>query len=214
MANTTTSSNTPAIAAWTLGGVVSTLAIIAWGQDYSWNLLPFDSYRWFPLLGLLAFSLMWGHYALGFMRNLFGWKMSELAHYFRITGWAVLILLCLHPGLLIYQLFRDGMGLPPGSYTSYVAPGMAWLTLLGTVSLLVFLAFELRRRYANRSWWHFIPEAGDFAMLAIFYHGLRLGGQIQGWYRTIWWVYGISLAAIIAHSYYRKYGKRSGRIVR
>lgn len=214
MTTTANSSALPAITAWSLSGIVAILAIVAWGQDFGWVVLPFNSYRWFPLFGLVAFSLMWGHYVLGFLRDIFAWGMSKLVFYFKATGWAVLILICLHPGVLIYQLFRDGFGLPPGSYLSYVAPGLKWVTLLGTVSLLVFLAFEFRRRYANRSWWHFIPQAGDFAMLAIFYHGLRLGSQIHGWYRNVWWFYGVTLVGIIAYSYYRKYfAKRFSRMV-
>jgi hypothetical protein len=134
--------------------------------------------------------------------------MEQLGQYFRVTGWVVLVLIVLHPGLLIYQRFRDGFGLPPGSYQSYVAPSMAWLTLLGTACLLIFLAFELRRRYGERSWWHFVAEAGDFAMLGIFYHGLQLGSQIHGWYRTVWWFYGITLVAILLYSYWQKYSPK------
>src|SRR5262249_1332982 len=102
--------------------------------------------------------------------------------------------------------FHDGFGLPPGSYEHYVAPGLGWITLLGTASLLVFLAFELHRWFSKKPWWHFIPEAGDFAMLAIFYHGLRLGSSLthQGWFRMVWWFYGLTLVIILLRSYYQK----------
>lgn len=199
------------IGAWALVTAVSVAAIVAWGQDYNWKFLPINSYQLFPLLGLLAFSIMWSHYVSGTIRELVGASPKALATYFRYSGYAVLTLISLHPGLLIYQRFRDGAGLPPGSYESYVAPGLAWVTVLGTASLLVFLAFEFRRFFSDRSWWHFIPEAGDFAMLAIFYHGLRLGGQLQGegWYQTVWLFYGIVLAAIVVRSYFIKYGPGS-----
>jgi hypothetical protein len=43
-------------------------------------------------------------------------------------------------------------------------------------------------------------------MLAIFYHGLRLGQQLQyGWYRYVWWFFGITLIAVLVRSYSRKY---------
>lgn len=188
-----------------LSVLVCGLAILTWGQDHGWSLTPFNSYRWFPLFGLLAFSLMWTHYVVGFVRDLWSWDTSRLNNYFEATHWAVLILLLLHPGLLIYQLARDGMGLPPESYINYVRPGLGWVSLLGTVSLLAFLTFELRHFLANRSWWHWVLRAGDIAMLAIFYHGLRLGSQIHGWYRGVWWFYGLTLFGIIGFGYYRKY---------
>lgn len=194
----------PNLVAWGLATTASILAIVAWGSDYGWTLLPFNSYRWFPLFGLMAFSLMWTHYAVGALMTLFGWQRAELAQFYSLTGWKVLILLLLHPGLLIYQLFRDGLGLPPGSYWSYVGPGLGWVALLGTVSLLVFLAYELRRLYGQRAWWTYVARAGDVAMLAIFYHGLRLGGQIHGWFRFVWWFYGLTLVLILAHGWWRR----------
>jgi hypothetical protein len=195
--------------AWLLGLGVSALAVIAWGSSNLWQFGHLSTYQVFPLLGLLAFSLMWTHYIIGTVRELAGVPPEELRSYFRWTGYAVLILICLHPGLLIYQLFHDGFGLPPGSYERYVAPGLGWVTLLGTASLLVFLSFELRRIWAQKSWWHWVVDASDAAMLAIVYHSLRLGSQLQhGWFRAVWWFYAISLTAVLL----RKYGRRLGSL--
>lgn len=186
--------------------MVCLLAIVAWGQSYGWRLLPINNYVLFPLLGLLAFSIMWSHYVASSIRQWFGLPKPVLARYFRLTSLAVLVCLCLHPGLLIYQRFRDGYGLPPGSYQSYVAPGLKWVVVLGVVSLLVFLAFELHRWYAQRSWWHWVTEAGDLAMLAIVYHGFRLGGQLQeGWFHTVWWLYAVVLVLVVGRNYYLRY---------
>lgn len=193
------------VAAWGLSLLVCLLAILFWGHDYHWQLIPVNNYVLFPLLGLLAFSLMWAHYMAGALRQWLGLDRAVLRSYFETTSSAVLVLICLHPSLLIYQRFRDGAGLPPGSYESYVAPGMGWITLLGTVSLLVFLAFEFRRFYGQRRWWHFVTEAGDAAMLAIVYHGLRLGHQLHGWYLGVWWFYAATLVIILIHKYYHRY---------
>lgn len=193
------------IAAWSLSVLVTLLAIVVWGQSFNWH-LSFNAYVIFPVLGLTAYSLMWTHYIAGTARQLLGLGPEVLRNYYRFTGYAVLVLICLHPGLLIYQRFRDGFGLPPHSYESYVAPGLGWVTLLGTASLLVFLAFEFHRFYGKRSWWHYVTEAGDVAMVAIFYHGLRLGTQLQsGWFRYVWWFYGITLIAVLIRSYSHKY---------
>ncbi len=198
------------VGAWTLFILVSLLAIVAWGRDYNWRLVPFNTYQFFPLLGLLAFSIMWSHYVSGTVRELLGLKPQVLSHYFNATSLLVLALICLHPGLLIYQRFRDGYGLPPHSYESYVAPGLGWITLLGTASFLVFIGFEFRRVFSKRSWWRYVLVANDAAMLAIAYHGLRLGGQLtyHGWFRTLWYFYALLLICILVRKYFLSYKHR------
>ncbi len=192
--------------AWPLAAVVSVVAIVAWGSSYRWHVLPFNTYVFFPVLGLLAFSIMWSHYMAVVMKEYWSLDRAVLAPFFRWTGYAVLVLICLHPGLLIYQRFRDGFGLPPHSYETYVAHGLGWITLLGTASLLVFLAFEFRRVYGQKSWWHYVADASDFAMLAIVYHGLRLGTQLQrGWFHAVWLFYFVTLVAALIYKYVNRY---------
>jgi len=196
------------IIAWSTSLAVSVVAIIVWGDYYQWQVWPVNTYHLFPIFGLLAFSLMWSHYVSGALRELMGLDKTVLRHYFNATSWAVLIFICLHPGLLIYQRFRDGYGLPPRSYESYVNPGLGWVTLVGTASLLVFLAFELRRWYGQRRWWHYVADAGDVAMLAILYHGLRLGKQLtDGWFRYVWVFYFVTLVAVLTRKYVKRYSK-------
>lgn len=191
----------PAGVSWLLGAVVTIFALAAWGQTYNWHVWPLNAYIIFPLFGLLAYSLMWSHYVIGYLGSRLGWNRQDVRNYFRYSGGLVLVLICLHPGLLIIQRYRDGYGLPPGSYLTYVAPAMRWLTLLGTASLLAFLAFELRRWYGQKRWWPWVERAGDAAMLAIFYHGLRLGSSfVQDWFRVIWWLYGVGLIMILVHT--------------
>lgn len=186
---------------WSLTFLVSALAVYVWGQSFDWHWHVLNSYLFFPVLGLLAYSIMWSHYVVGaFERTLF--RGLNLASYFRYTSYAVLIAIVFHPGILVYQLYRDGAGLPPGSYTAFVGAGREWLVLLGVVSLLVFLAFELHRWYGQKSWWKYVTSAGDVAMVAIFYHGLRLGDQLQaGWYMVVWWFYGFTLIAVLVYKY-------------
>ena len=114
------------------------VSLVVWGQNRDWQFGDLTVYGFFPLLGLLAFSLMWAHYIAGAIREMAGVEPGALSRYFTWTSYAVLICLFLHPGLLIYQLFKDGAGLPPGSYKEYVGPGLAWVAMLGTVCLLVF----------------------------------------------------------------------------
>lgn len=191
--------------AWCLGLATTIIAVVAWGSSFSWQLTPLNAYIIFPVLGLTAYGLMWSMYVIGALREIFKLDEAPFARYFTVAGWAVLVLICLHPGLLIYQRFRDGFGLPPGSYESYVAPGLGWITLLGSVSLLIFLAYEFHRVYGKRPWWRYMQLAVDLAMLAIFYHGLRLGTQTaSGWFRYVWWFYGLTLVLILTRSYWLK----------
>jgi hypothetical protein len=194
-------------AAWLICLVVVVLALVVWKQENVGPLGSLTPLQIFPVLGLTAFSIMWSHYAASLLRQLLRVPANVLKQYFDYTSWVVLVLICLHPGLLIFQLLRDGAGPPPQSYEHYVAPGLGWVTLLGSASLLVFLAYEFRRIYGQKSWWRYMQVATDVAMLAIFYHALRLGDQLRfGWYRYVWWFYGISLVVILVYTYAKKYG--------
>jgi hypothetical protein len=198
---------------WLIAATVSTLAILAWGGGFDWRWRALNPYTFFPVLGLLGFSLMWTQYATAFLyerERVARYKVS-LETYFRVTGYTILLVIVLHPGILVYQLMRDGLGLPPGSYERYLGP-LAWLAMLGTVCLLIFLAYELRRWFGRRRWWKYVANLSDLAMLGIFYHALRLGDQLQGgWFRWIWWVYGLSLVVILADKYASPFIARARR---
>lgn len=193
--------------AWSLSGITTLIAVIAWGQDLGWNFTSISGYQWFPVLGLTAFSLMWAHYIVGALHRIFNIDFEISKQYFEITGWIVLVAILLHPGILILQLFKDGYGLPPNSYVEvYGAGGMKLALMLGSVSLVAFLIFELKRKFEDASWWKYVVYLNDLAIVAIFYHGLSLGGQLQGgWYRALWYFYGVTLVAAIGYSRFGKF---------
>src|SRR3954468_14513013 len=95
---------------WLLTILAAALAIIVWGKGFSWNFSGFSGYQLFPIFGLLAFSLMWAHYMASWLRRVYRVNPAILRTYFTATGWAVLLAILLHPGLLEYQLWRDGFG--------------------------------------------------------------------------------------------------------
>lgn len=193
-------------AAWGITFFAAAAGFVAWGESQKWQLGELSNYDLFPLFGLLAFSLMWSHYIVSAIRTYFHHDAAVTKDYFETTSLMALIALCLHPGLLSWQLWRDEQGLPPVSYyQNYVAPGLRWLTLLGTVSFLVFIAYEFRRRFKSREWWKYVQYASDAAMLLIFYHGLRLGSHLQsGWFQLIWYIFGITLVVSLIFLYSRK----------
>lgn len=190
-------------ASWSLAGFTSLLAVVVWASER----LPAVSvtlYAVFPLLGLLAFSLMWTHYVAGILRRRLDATVAANRLFHKVTASIVLALILLHPGLLIFQLYQDGFGLPPQSYlTVYALPAMKGALMLGSISLLIFLSFEFKRHFGKKQWWRFIEYAQVIAMFLVFYHGLTLGRELSvGWYRSTWYFYGISLLLAVIHNYY------------
>jgi hypothetical protein len=189
--------------AWLISGLTLILALLVWAQTLRWNFGSLSAYSIFPLLGLVAFGLMWSHYIMSALRRRFGLNKAVLEQYFEVTSAVVLAAILLHPGLLIFQLWRDGFGVPPSSYLeNYVAPAMQWAVLLGSIALVIFLLFELRRKFSDRGWWKYVLYAQDVAIIAVFVHGLQLGRHLQsGWFRGVWVFYGISLAIALVYMY-------------
>lgn len=194
------------VLAWGLSLTVSILAVFAWGQQLRWNVASINNHQLFPLFGLLAFSLMWAHYLASVARHVAGHGKDVLKNYFEITSYAVLFFIFAHPGLLAYQLARGGLGLPPGSYLTFVGPGLYWAIAVAAVALLMFIAFEFRRIFDHHPWWRYVLYAVDLAVVGIYFHALALGTHVQdGWYRGVWFFYGVTLALALAYVYYQRF---------
>lgn len=195
------------IFAWSLSSVVTAVALLAWLQSIDWNISGISTYELFPLFGLLAFSIMWSHYIVSVVREYLKIDKEQLKTYIEVTSFVVLVAIFLHPGLLVWQLWRDGFGLPPESYIqNYVSPSLRWAAVLGTVSLFVFFAYELRRRYSAKTWWKYIFHATNLAMVAVFIHSLKLGTNLQsGWLQVIWYFYGLTLFSALGYIYWQRY---------
>lgn len=198
--NSTNAAKKTLISSYTFTGVVCAVSIAAWGAMNQWQFDRLTAYTVFPLLGLMAFSILWSQYVVLAIAK-YTDTQDRLGRYFSTTGWIFLLAIFLHPGLLVWRLWHDGFGLPPESYLRhYVAPGLEWAALLGSVSFLIFLAYELRRWYADKAWWKYIVYATDVAALAIFVHSINLGATVQsGWFRAIWIFYGVTLVACLVY---------------
>ena len=188
--------------AWILSAFVVILAIAVW-LDAGNKLSNLTAYSVFPLLGLAAFSLIWVHYVMGAKRRYYKLPKSDFEQFLKATSIVVLVLILLHPGLLILQLWRSGFGLPPGSYLEhYVAPSAKWAVMLGSLSFVIFLLFELKGKFGDKTWWKWIDLAQVIALIAVFVHGLRLGGELNiDWYRTVWYFYGLSFIVAVSYTY-------------
>jgi hypothetical protein len=200
----TNSKQVPAIA-WGLSGLAFALAVIAWGDSHDWQLSQMGSYELFSLFGLIAFSLMWSHYVISAVRQHLGGDIRALKHYFEITSAIVLTAILLHPGLLLWQLWRDGSGLPPGSAKIYVGAAAYWAIILAIIAWIAFISYEFRRVFGKKRWWPLVQYASDGAMILIFVHALKLGGALRlGWYQGVWYFYGISFLAALLYGYNKK----------
>jgi len=186
------------LTAWGLAAIVCALAFISWLQHT--HLSNITTYDVFPLLGLFAFSLMWTHYMSGVLERFIPARQDALQKFFTITSGIVLGLILAHPLLLEWQLWRDGLGLPPDSvFALYADTAGRGAVILGSVSLMIFLAFEAKRFFGQKSWWKYIEYANVVAMFAILYHAYVLGGEIRGWYQGVWIFYGLSLIAALTY---------------
>ena len=203
------------VIAWSLTAAVLVAAFIAWAQGFAWQFRGLSSYALFPIFGLTAFSIMWVQYVIVAIKTRLDVHTEALRRYFEITSFAVLLAIMLHPGLLIWQLWRDGFGLPPQSYLQhYVAPGMRGAALIGTTALFIFLAFELRYMFNKRPWWRYVSYLQDAAIIGIFIHALKLGTQTQhGWFQMLWWTYGLILVLAIGSIYLLRYQRAHKAIV-
>lgn len=192
---------------WALSGIVSVLALTAWGQGIQWHFSGLSVYQIFPIFGLLAFSLIWAMYVVGFFRGHLQINSVVLKNYYKIMPLIIFGLILIHPLLLSWQLWRDDLGLPPSSYLQhYVAPSLKWAALVGTTAWLIFLVYELRFKFRQQQWWKYIEVLADIAFVGLFLHALALGNQIKhGWFRYVWFFYGIVLLIVLVDLYALKF---------
>lgn len=190
---------------WLVGVGISLFAILAWltSGTIGDEITALDI---FPILGLVAFGLMWSHYTLGTLRRWSGYERTGRDMYWIVSAGLVLALIILHPVLLNISLAQAGMGLPPDSWFAAYGQNDGWFIIPGVLALVVFLLFELHRWFKDRKWWKWVEYAQILAMVAIFVHATRLGYETSyTWYAALWW--GMALTLVFAWVYNWKYDK-------
>lgn len=149
---------------------------------------------------------MWTHFVIWELRRLKP-ELPKDVLYSKVSGILVFALLLLHPGILAFEQYRQGLGLPPASFYSYAGEASAWLIMLGSIGLTGFLFFEIIVRFEKNEkvkmiWW-FVNIIQTLAMTSIFFHGLNLGGDLHGgWFRTYWILLGLLLVPCILHTHW------------
>lgn len=183
---------------WGLGAIAVVLPSIAWLSEAEFGELTL--YDIFPPLGLLAFGLMWTHFVIGALRRYAGIQADKHRPYMTISMGLVFALILLHPGLLWLALYLDGLGLPPESYMQAYSTQLGFVAL-GTLGLVIFLAYELKRFFGNKSWWKYVSMLQIVGMAAIFIHAIGLGNELRlDWYFAVWVILGVTLMVSFIYS--------------
>ena len=185
---------------WLLGLVVIVSSLAVWLVEREPDFASLTIYEIFPPLGLLAFGLMWTHFVMGALRRYAGVEKGGGGMYMALSMGVVLSLIILHPLLLWIGLYSDGYGLPPGSHIAAYQSQLLYVGL-GTIGLVIFLSYELKRFFGEKGWWKYIEWIQIVGMVAIFVHAIGLGSELRlDWFMAVWVLYGITLAVAVGYS--------------
>lgn len=184
--------------------LVTSLTLLAWNANFKGNLGGFSLPS---LLAILAFSFMWVHYLAAHLKANYEPELN-LGSSTKLTQYFVLIAIIAHPIAIILRLKESGYGLPPSSFKTFFGQSGTFFISLGTLALIAFLAYELKKYLENKPQvWSKILKLNDLAMVLIVIHGFRLGLVIDStWFKYVWLFYGISLL----YFYYDKYVLKEG----
>lgn len=185
---------------WAAAGFVVFTALVVWSQARLVGASEVGIYQIFPLLGIIAFGLMWTHFLFSAIRRYARAPKPQKHLYSTVSMGVVLAMIILHPGLLWFALWRDGFGLPPGSYLQVYSSQLLAI-VAGTIGLGIFLVYELKRLFGEKQWWKYVEYLQIVGMVAIFYHALELGEELDVlWFRIIWWLYFITFAVAVCYT--------------
>lgn len=182
---------------WALYASALIITFTQLGGALDWNLSNISGYKLFPFFGLLAWLVMAGHYYTGALR-LKNDGLTKPKNYSKITNTTVLISLLAHPVILAIEQAKAGAGIPPQSFISYVGEGLKLAVMLGSLSLMLFLSYEVFSRIKDKPSvkknWIFVSISQSLAMTLIWVHALRLGSTVgEGWIKILWIFMGLAL---------------------
>jgi hypothetical protein len=190
--------------------LVVAIALYEWGSALDWEVLDASRLQIFPLLGLVAFSIMWWHFLLGFAGDVDP-KYEKPKSLKGISSIFVFFLIILHPLLLFLQ--SNALGIDFKAFVeSYVGDTNFLFVSYGTVAFFIFLAYDLAKRLKDKPLfknnWALIDAIDDVAFLAVFAHSMMLGQHTAGgWFRYYWITLGATGAFFIAYKHWRRLSK-------
>jgi predicted heme/steroid binding protein len=189
------------IITFSLNTVLVLLAIIA--------SLQFRASAWqiqlASLLAVVAFSLMWVHYASDVMKRFF-YPDQTIVTQTRLTQRVVLVAILAHPLLINFYLISSGFGFPPQSYSQYVGDSKAIFVLFGIIALLCFLLYEAKHWFRKRHLDMLVGNASIAGMFLVLIHGFKIGFIINNsWYIYVWWLFLITFSGFAIYFYLSHY---------
>jgi len=178
------------------------LPIYFWGDSFAWNFSAVNLYLLFPLLGMLAFSIMWTQVVVGTFKE----KFHDVDIFFSRTGVAVFLLFFFHPVLAAIAQFNSVGSL---SLFDLVGPPHKKFLVLGMIAFTIFVLYEVVLRVAAlrqvKKLNKFFEVASEFGVILVFIHSINLGSHLQaGLLKYIWWFYGITAVLMIGWKYLGK----------
>ncbi|MDP2705523.1 MAG: hypothetical protein U1D31_03580 [Patescibacteria group bacterium] len=176
--------------------------IFVWfgNSDLSWNKTVV--FEIFPVLGLIAFSIMWLHIVGGPFRE----KLEQYFDYKKfmtISSIVVLICIVLHPLLIYVGFWLIGV---KGSGFTYAPGDKQYLVWFAIVAWLIFVAYDILKKFKNTDFfvrhWYIVKLIATLGFFLILFHSLGLGGDLRtGSLRYVWIFYGITAAIAAIYTY-------------
>lgn len=182
-------------------------SVYYWLGALDWNLNELTAFKVFPVLGLLAFNIMWFHLMVAWYKR-YHPISYDYRSFFRQTSNLVLVLIIAHPLILFAKTLS--LGIKP---LEYVSPNAQPFMIFGGIALLVFLSYEVvdhvRDKPIVKNNWPIVVGLNRAAMILIFYHSLKLGSNLQsGPFKVLWIGFGLSLAAYFVSAYWSEIRKK------
>lgn len=167
---------------------LSVTAIAAWAEPFQGRLWPMSPYAASPLFDMLAFCFLVTYVLTLCLQPWLGAHGRQLV---RILACITLVMLLLHPGLLFWQLWRDGFGLPPMSYLHFYTEDQLVGVVFGAAGYLLTalaLVYGLRRTaVASRA----VTVLLCIGAAGMFWYSLLNNVFVQeSWFAGLWIVLG------------------------
>jgi hypothetical protein len=157
------------------------------------------------LLAVIAFSLMWVHYASDIIKRFFYPHQSAISQA-KLTQRVVLVAILAHPLLINFYLISSGYGFPPQSNSQYVGDSKTIFVLFGIIALICFLLYEAKQWFKRRHLDMLVGNASIAGMFLVLIHGFKIGFIINNsWYIYVWWLFLITFSGFAVYFYLSQY---------
>lgn len=186
-----------------LGALIAILyPIFVWfnNADLSWDKTVV--FEIFPVLGLIAFSIMWLHVIGSPFRKTLE-QYFDYKKFMAVSSIIVLISIALHPLLIYIGFWLIGV---PGSPFTYAPGDQQYLIWIAILAWVIFVTYDILKKFKNTDFfarhWQTVKLISTLGLFLILFHSLGLGGDLQmGALQYVWIFYGITAAIATLYTY-------------